>query len=101
MFPYTYRGPDHMPLEVLPIREAVRRAARNGDKVVRPRHSGLPAKTHELLCSPSFRISRGANIFTVGSCFARHIEAALSEFGFSLPALQIPSAALGLVGKET
>jgi hypothetical protein len=90
-----------MPLEVLPIREAVRRAAKNTLKIVRPRHSGMPAKTHDLFCSPSFKISRGANIFTVGSCFARHIEAALGEFGFSLPALQIPSAALGLVGKDT
>lgn len=90
-----------MPLEVFPIREALHRASGNKQKIPQQRQGGRPAKTHDLLCGPSFKISKGASIFTVGSCFARHIEAALGEFGFSLPAFQLPSEALGLVGKDT
>lgn len=33
----------------------------------------------------SFEIKPGATIFTIGSCFARHIEAALEERGFNVP----------------
>ncbi|HSC19610.1 MAG TPA: GSCFA domain-containing protein [Rhizomicrobium sp.] len=90
-----------MPLEAYPIREALRRASRNRQNLPQPREGGAVAKTHDLLCNPSFKISKAAHIFTVGSCFARHVEAALGEFGFTLPALKIPAEALGLVGKDT
>lgn len=33
----------------------------------------------------SFSFEPGATIFTIGSCFARHIEAALQERGFKVP----------------
>jgi hypothetical protein len=90
-----------MPLETIPIREAIRRS-RGNDLATQPaRQDGKPAKTLNLWCEPSFKIRKSASIFTVGSCFARHVEAVLGEFGFSLPALQLPSQALGLIGKDT
>jgi|KBSMisStaDraftv2_1062788.scaffolds.fasta_scaffold06600_6 hypothetical protein len=90
-----------MPLERFPIREAVRRAGRNRQKAPEPRTEGQPPKILNLWCEPSFKIKRGASIFTVGSCFARHVEAVLGEFGFALPAFTLPSSALGLIGKDT
>lgn len=36
---------------------------------------------------PSFKLSPGESIFTIGSCFARHIELALRNQGFKVPAL--------------
>src|SRR5436305_4368756 len=90
-----------MPLETFSIREAIRRAGRNSQKAPEPRQGGRPPKTLKLWCEPSFKIVRGASIFTVGSCFARHVEAVLGEFGFALPAFTQPSAALGLIGKDT
>lgn len=90
-----------MPLDAYPTREALRQASRNSQNLPQSRQNGTPAKTLDLLCNPSFKIKRGASIFTVGSCFARHIEGALGEFGFTLPALQIPAEALGLIGKDT
>ena len=45
----------------------------------------------EPLClpaiTPSFTIARGASVFTIGSCFARHIEFALAEYGLTVPTL--------------
>lgn len=45
----------------------------------------------EPLClptiQPGFSIPRAASIFTIGSCFARHIEFALAEQGLSVPTL--------------
>jgi hypothetical protein len=90
-----------VPLETYPIREALRRAARNTQTTPESRKDGQPAKTLDLSCNPSFRIRKGAAIFTVGSCFARHVENALGEFGFALPALTLPAEALGLAGKDT
>jgi tetratricopeptide (TPR) repeat protein len=37
--------------------------------------------------APKFTITPGAKIFTVGSCFARNIEAYLDRAGFNLPTL--------------
>lgn len=51
-------------------------------------------KTNRLepLClpeiSPSFHIEASSSIFTIGSCFARHIERALEQRGFQTPALR-------------
>jgi len=36
---------------------------------------------------PSFSIPRSASVFTIGSCFARHIEFALAEHGLTVPTL--------------
>ena len=41
----------------------------------------LPAIT------PRFTIKRDASVFTIGSCFARHIEFALADHGLTVPAL--------------
>jgi len=38
---------------------------------------------------PRFRLKRGAKIFTIGSCFARHIETHLQQFGFDVPMLSL------------
>src|SRR5262245_2180917 len=35
---------------------------------------------------PTFRLELGERIFTMGSCFARHVERELMERGFLLPA---------------
>lgn len=42
--------------------------------------------------SPGFKLIPGESIFTIGSCFARHIEQALRARGFGVPALgfQVP-----------
>ncbi len=37
--------------------------------------------------NPSFQISSGATIFTIGSCFARNIEDHLKLLGYSVPTL--------------
>lgn len=45
----------------------------------------------EPLClptiTPSFSIARETTIFTIGSCFARHIEFALADAGLNVPTL--------------
>lgn len=45
----------------------------------------------EPLClpaiKPGFTIDRDASVFTIGSCFARHIEMALADHGLSVPTL--------------
>jgi hypothetical protein len=38
--------------------------------------------------TPSFKIKRGSSVFTIGSCFARHIEKSLKNNGFSVPAFE-------------
>ena len=37
--------------------------------------------------APSFQLSPGAKIFTIGSCFARNIEQHLQRLGFKIPTL--------------
>lgn len=39
--------------------------------------------------TPSFRIDPGAKIFTIGSCFARNIEAHLADLGYEMPVLDL------------
>jgi hypothetical protein len=90
-----------MSLAILPIRDAIRRGGRNSQNTYPARPGDAPSKTLDLHVEPSFRMRRQDSIFTVGSCFARQIEAALHEFGFALPALKGPAEALGLVGKDT
>jgi len=36
-----------------------------------------------------FRVETGARVFTIGSCFARHVESVLMRRGFDLPARHI------------
>lgn len=35
--------------------------------------------------TPKFQIQKGETIFTIGSCFARNIEAVLTSYGFAVP----------------
>ena len=37
--------------------------------------------------APGFRIAPGSGVFTIGSCFARNVEQALSERGLTVPTL--------------
>ena len=41
-----------------------------------------------LAFTPSFGFAPGSTIFTIGSCFARHVEAALDRQGFAIPTRQ-------------
>ncbi len=38
---------------------------------------------------PGFRLDAGAKVFTIGSCFARHVESALVKRGFDVPAWRL------------
>src|SRR3954470_22557742 len=89
-----------MSLAILPIRDAIRRGGGNNQNSYPGRPGDAASKTLDLHVEPSFRMRRQDSIFTVGSCFARQIEAALHEFGFALPALKGAAEALGLVGKD-
>jgi hypothetical protein len=46
--------------------------------------------------TPGFTLDLGESVFTIGSCFARHIEYALRDVGFQVPALdfQVPETEL-------
>jgi len=53
-----------------------------------------PRKGDSALCidggifpvlSPKFRIAPGRKVFTIGSCFARHIEPLLIDYGLNIP----------------
>ncbi len=46
--------------------------------------------------TPSFALPPGATVFTIGSCFARHIETALAAHGLTVPTLafRVPRAEL-------
>jgi hypothetical protein len=43
----------------------------------------------EVEFQPSFTLTPGEAVMTIGSCFARNIEARLAELGFELPALEV------------
>lgn len=51
----------------------------------RSRLSGIA----EVACEPTFTLVQGEAVFTIGSCFARNIEARLAGAGFQLPTLSI------------
>jgi hypothetical protein len=47
----------------------------------------------------SFKLTPGAKVFTIGSCFARNIEVHLAKHGFDIPALRIFGDAHHVVNK--
>jgi hypothetical protein len=52
---------------------------------------------------PTFALPAGAKVFTIGSCFARHIESHLASIGFDVPAITFLdryAMELGRVGGE-
>ena len=77
-----------MPISRTPALEAVANL-RNRSRARWPRR-GDPENRIEPIARPhletSFSFNPGATIFTIGSCFARHIEAALLDRGFKVPA---------------
>ena len=58
--------------------------------------------------TPSFELTPGAKIFTIGSCFARNIEEHLQRLGFDIPMIKFqvpaeewPERANGILNKYT
>jgi len=58
-----------------------------------PKHFISPDTSVLPPVNPSFAFPSGATIFTIGSCFARHIEVRLQEHGFDIPTLDFKSIA--------
>lgn len=54
-----------------------------------PRHQSRLQGVATVGFQPSFQLEAGEAIFTVGSCFARNIEARLAALGFELPTLGV------------
>jgi len=50
--------------------------------------------------NPKFQLRPGSSIFTIGSCFARHIEHYLHQFGFHLPTIEYLASSDERVGSE-
>jgi hypothetical protein len=77
-----------MPISRVPSREAVSNMRTHA--TARWPRRGAPDSRIEPIARPGFETSftfePGATIFTIGSCFARHIERALEERGFQVPA---------------
>ena len=73
----------------IPLNQALKRSARN-------QQSKWPDSNAENrlepecwpALNPKFQLTRGSRIFTIGSCFARHIEQYLHQFGFHLPTIR-------------
>lgn len=89
-----------MPLRSFTFEECLQNRRSNSESVWPD--GGTPAghrlgRFAQVSCEPSFAINDSDAIMTIGSCFAREIEAALSEYGFELPALavELPEAERG------
>lgn len=53
--------------------------------------------------TPSFKIEPGSSVFTIGSCFARHIDRHLKRSGFDVPAIDFVdeyTAEFGIPGES-
>jgi len=94
-----------MPLRVISSADAVENVRHNPYCEI-PKRDNPETNRLEPMCSPafspSFRLSYDDKIFTIGSCFARNIERALSVRGFDVvtAALAWPDASLGKIGHE-
>ncbi len=76
-----------MSFERLPAEEAYSQTTGNRASKWPDRASGRIAPICLPTIQPGFSIARGASIFTMGSCFARHIEFALADQGLTVPTL--------------
>jgi tetratricopeptide (TPR) repeat protein len=65
------------------------RSNRLGHWPVRPHDQARLRGVPKVGFDPGFTLEPGEPIFTVGSCFARSIEARLHQLGFELPALGV------------
>ena len=76
-----------MPLLEIPALEALGNARSDTLRSTWP-DQRFPSERREGLidvrCAPRFRIDRNDRIFTIGSCFARNIEARLGEIGLDV-----------------
>jgi hypothetical protein len=77
----------------MPIETLVPSLAEEPDPLRRwPERDGQPNRI-EPVAKPHFdapfRLIEGEAIFTIGSCFARHIEQSLSDRGFAIPVLEL------------
>ncbi len=77
-----------MPIQIIPGPEAVDTVKSNVVSTWPPRSADAtrvePIAKPEFF--PTFELERGEKIFTIGSCFARNVEAALIARGFEIPA---------------
>ncbi len=76
-----------MPIRSIPAAAALANIRRSA--VARWPHRGDADNRIEPLASPafvpSFRFAPGCTVFTIGSCFARNVEAVLEQNGFVVP----------------
>jgi hypothetical protein len=79
-----------MPLETYRALEAMAMRRRNDQSRPPARGPNGIAKTLDIRVNPGFRIKKSSSVFTVGSCFARNVEFVLEDFGFKLPAIEVP-----------
>lgn len=76
-----------MTFERLPAEAAYGQTMRNRGSKWPDRASGRIEPSCLPGIKPGFTIARDASIFTIGSCFARHIEFALAGHGLTIPTL--------------
>ena len=80
-----------MTLEKISGREAIKRHRDNPVKAW-PSRTDANNRIEPIArpgLKPRFRLAPGSKVFTIGSCFARHVERALLARGFDIPALLI------------
>ncbi len=79
-----------MPLLVTPAKPAYASLRRNREAFW-PGRSTAPNRLEPLATpgfEPSFKLVPGEKVFTIGSCFARNIEAQLRRLGYKIPMLE-------------
>jgi tetratricopeptide (TPR) repeat protein len=84
----------------IPLAQALKRSAQNKHNKWPDRYAENrlePECWPEL--NPKFQLRTGSSIFTIGSCFARHIERYLHQFGFRIPTIEYLESLNG-VGSE-
>jgi hypothetical protein len=75
----------------IPIELAFTNASQNRDSYRWPT-GGNQARLEPIynpILRPRFSLNPGAKVFTIGSCFARHIEEHLAQSGFDVPMLSL------------
>jgi tetratricopeptide (TPR) repeat protein len=84
----------------IPLDQALKRSARNKFNKWPDRYAEnrLEPECWPAL-NPKFQLQTGSSIFTIGSCFARHIERYLHQFGFHLPTIDYLKSLSG-IGSE-
>lgn len=80
---------DYIAHNRIPAKKAIKRSLADGSAKWPSKHT---ASRLTPVCIPetisSFKMVPGQSVFTIGSCFARHIETELKSLGFIVPARQ-------------